>query len=111
MLKTLTVWSNGTKEINTGANFLKFDGVAFTDALEEKMSAIGSTIAAAGISQLHAEKDTSRQFEHLLLGGEVLANEFGTTLSLDDFDWIMHHVDAEIAAQEAEAEADEATPE
>jgi hypothetical protein len=99
MVQTLTVWSNGTAEINTGTNFLLCDGVPFTDALQAKLDAIESAISAAGISQLHAEKDTFRQFEHAVAAGEVAANDFGTTVSVADFDWIMQHVDDEIAAR------------
>jgi hypothetical protein len=108
MVQTLTVWSNGTAEINTGTNFLLCDGVPFTDALQAKLDAIESAISAAGISQLHAEKDTFREFEHAITAGEVAANDFGNTVSAADFDWIMQHVDDEIAAQAAAAEAAEA---
>jgi hypothetical protein len=109
MVQTLTVWSNGTEEINTGTNFLLCDGVPFTDALQAKLDAIESAISAAGISQLHAERDTFREFEHAVTAGEVAANDFGTTVSVADFEWIMQHIDAEIAAQAAAAEAEGAT--
>jgi len=105
MVQTLTVWSNGTAEINTGTNSMRCDGLPFTEALQSKLDAIESTISAAGISQLHVEKDTLRQFEHAVTAGDVAANDFGTTVSSADFDWIMQHVDSEIAAQEAAAEA------
>ena len=109
MVQTLTVWSSGTAEINTGTNFLLCDGVPFTDALQVKLDAIESTISTSGISQLHVEKDTFREFEHAVTAGYVAANDFGTTVSSADFDWIMQHVDAEIAAQAAAAEAEGAT--
>jgi hypothetical protein len=101
MVQTLTVWSNGTAEINTGTNFLPCDGVPFTDALQDKLDAIESAISSAGISQLHVEKDTFREFEHAVSAGVVSVAEFGSTVSSVDFDWIMQHVDAEIAAQTA----------
>jgi hypothetical protein len=101
MVQTLTVWSNGIAEINTGTNFLLCDGVPFTEALQAKLDAIESTISAAGISQLHVEKDTFRQFEHAVTAGEVASNDFGMTVSSADFDWIMQHVDTEIAARAA----------
>lgn len=109
MVQTLTIWSNGTAEINTGANFLLCDGVPFTEALQSKLDAIESTISAAGISQLHVEKDTFREFEHAITAGEVSPNDFGATVSSADFDWIMQHVEAELAAQAAPAEAEGAT--
>ena len=107
MIQTLTVWSNGIAEINTGENFLLCDGVPFTEALQAQLDAIESAISAAGISQLHVEKDTFRQFEHAVVAGEVAANDFGTTVSSVDFDWTMQHVDATIAAQAAAAEPSE----
>ena len=109
MVQTLTVWSNGIAEINTGTGTLRLDGVASIGDLQVKLDAIESTISAAGISQLHVEKDTFRQFEHAVTAGDVAANDFGTTVSVADFDWIMQHVDAEIAAQAAAAEAEGAT--
>ena len=109
MVQALTVWSNGTAEINTGTNSLLCGGVPFTKALQAKLNVIESTISAAGISQLHAERDTFREFEHAVTAGEVAANDFGTTVSVADFEWIMQHIDAEIAAQAAAAEAEGAT--
>jgi hypothetical protein len=100
MVQTLTVWSNGTAEINTGTNFLQCDGVPSAAALQDKLDAIESTISAAGISQLHVEKDTFRQFEHAVSASGVAANEFGATVSAADFNWIMEHVDAEVLAQQ-----------
>jgi hypothetical protein len=111
MIQTLTVWSNGAAEINTGTNVILYDGVLFTEALQTKLDAIESAISAAGISQLHAERDAFRQFEHAVAAGEVAANDFGTTVSVADFDWIMQHVDDETAAQEAAAEAESAESE
>lgn len=105
MVQTLTVWSNGISEINTGTNALHCDGVAFTNDLQLKLDGIEAVISAAGISQLHAERDTFREFEHLRQAGDVVVNDFGTTVSADDFDWIMQHIDAEIEAQAAAAEA------
>jgi hypothetical protein len=109
MVQTLTVWASGTAEINTGTNFLLCDGVPFTDALQAKLDTIESAISAAGISQLHVEKDTFRKFEHVVVGGIVSSGEFGTTVLPADFGWIMQHVDDEIAAQAVAAEAEGAT--
>lgn len=106
MVQTLTVWSNGTAEINTGTNSMSCSGIPFTAALQDKLDTIESTISASGISQLHAEKDTFREFEHVVVGGSVTANAFGATVSAADFDWIMQHVDSEIAAQAAAAAAE-----
>jgi len=105
MVQTLTIWANGISEINTGNNFLLCNGVAFTDALQEKLNTIERFISSVGISQLHVEKDFFRQFEHIVIAGNVTLNKFGETISPADFDWIMQHVDSEIHAQAAAAEA------
>jgi hypothetical protein len=105
MVQTLTVWSNGISEINTGTNFLLCNGIPFTTALQDKLDSIESTISAAGISQLHVEKDTFREFEHVVSAGVVSGNDFGTIVLSADFDWIMQHVDDEAAAQAAAAAA------
>jgi len=108
MVQTLTVWSNGIAEINTGTGTLRLDGVASIGDLQVKLDAIESTISAAGISQLHVEKDTFRQFEHVITAGTVALNDFGTTVSSADFDLIMQYADAEIAAEAAAMEAERA---
>jgi hypothetical protein len=108
MVQTLTVWSNGIAEINTGTGTLRLDGVASIGDLQVKLDAIESTISAAGISQLHVEKDTFRQFEHAITAGTVALNDFGTTVSSADFDLIMQYADAEIAAEAAAMEAERA---
>ena len=108
MVQTLTVWSNGIAEINTGTGTLRLDGVASIGDLQVKLDAIESTISAAEISRLHVEKDTFRQFEHAITAGTVALNDFGTTVSSADFDLIMQYADAEIAAEAAAMEAERA---
>lgn len=100
MVQTLTVRTDETVEINTGKNAFQHEAFPFTDALEEKLNQIKAVLASEGASQLHAEKDTFRQFEHINVAGEVLVRKFGATVSASDFDWIMQHVDAEIEARE-----------
>jgi hypothetical protein len=102
MVQTLTVWFNGIAEINTGVNFLLCDGKPFSADLDAKIEEIEAKISADGISQLHVERDTFRQFEHAVKGGEVSDLQFGSTVSVADFDWIMQHVDVEMAAQATE---------
>jgi hypothetical protein len=75
MVQTLTVWSNGISEINTGTNFLLCNGIPFTTALQDKLDSIESTISAAGISQLHVEKDTFREFEHVVSAAGTVCME------------------------------------
>ena len=105
MVQTLTLWSNGYAEINTGENFLPCDGTPFTGSLQEKLDAIEASITASGASQIHVEKDNFRQFEHVVAAGLVSNNDFGTTVSSADFDWIMQHIDNELSARAAAAAA------
>jgi hypothetical protein len=99
MVQTLTIWSNGNAEINTGSNFLSWEGGPFSVDLDAKIADIQAAIFAEGISQLHVERDTFRRFEHVVEATSVSLREFGKTVSVEDFDWIMLHVDAEIIAQ------------
>jgi hypothetical protein len=101
MVQTLTVFSNGIAEINTGTNFLVCNNALLTQALQEKLDEIESVISAAGISQLHVEKDIFKSFEHAVTASGVTANDFGTTVSSGDFDWIIQNADIEISARKA----------
>jgi hypothetical protein len=99
MVQTLTVRSNGTAEINTGSNIHVYGEDVLTPELRGKIEAIEAEISAEGISELHVERDTFREFEHAVKAGEVLNQPFGSTVSVKDFDWIMQHVDVEKPAQ------------
>ena len=99
MVQTLTVRSSGTAEINTG-NYVHVQGdMILTQELQNKIEDIEAEISAEGISELHVERDTFREFEHAVKAGEVLNQPFGSTVSVEDFDWIMQHVDIEKPAQ------------
>lgn len=111
MVQRLTVWSNRAAEINTGTNFLLCDGVLRTDALQAKMDAIRSILSLAGIHQLHVERDTFREFEHVVAAGQVIAKDFGTTVSSADFDLIMQYADQEVVSQAAAFGDNTTTPE
>jgi hypothetical protein len=109
MVQTLTVRSNGTAEINTG-NYTHVHGDRIlTQELQEKIEAIEADISTSGASEIHIERDIFREFEHVVKAGEITNNPFGSTVSVEDFDWIMHHVDvekpAELAAEIAAAQA------
>ena len=109
MVQTLTVRSNGTAEINTG-NWVHVQGeIILTQELQNRIEAIEAEISSAGISELHVERDTFREFEHAVKAGEVLSRPFGSTVSVEDFDWIIQHVDvekpAQLAAEQAAADA------
>jgi hypothetical protein len=99
MVQTLTVRLNGTAEINTGANLHIHGETALTQELQYKLEAIEAAISDEGASELHVERDTFREFEHMVKAGKVHLRPFGSTVSVEDFDWVMAHVDVEVLAQ------------
>lgn len=101
MVQTITARADGSVDVNTGTNFISGDGVDISNDLQTKFDAIVAALMASGGSELHAEKDTFREFEHIVTAGEVSNNPFGTTVSSVDFEWIMSHIDTVIAEQEA----------
>lgn len=125
MVQTITAFSDGTFSVNTGDDSSDLLDFVISTELQEKINQISSALSAVGGSEVHAEKDTFRQFEHLVVGGEVVGNDFGTTISEADFDWIINAVQSEksaylelirqqqlavLEAEEAE-EAESASPE
>ena len=103
MAQTITIWSNGVAEINTEINFVRLDGEPFTDALQAKVDVVLAVITEEGVTQIHVEKDTNREFEHRVVGTEVLTSPFGTTVSAEDFSWVMSHIEEQVALQQEEA--------
>ena len=101
MVQTITAWSNGSYVINTGSFATDGSDIVFSVELEQKISDLITVFSASGASEFHAEKDTFRQFEHLVSGGNVSSNDFGTTISSSDFDWIMTKVNMEFEEQAA----------
>jgi len=99
MVQTITVRSDETAYVNTGTFSIPVGGeFPVSSELENKIQEISSAISAQGISELHSEKDTFREFEHTVKGGNVEQLSFGSTISVSDFDWIMQHVDANYSA-------------
>ena len=101
MTKTITAFSDGSVNVNTGKYFVHGDGVDISSQLQSKFDQIVVAIGALGCSELHSEKDDYRQFEHAVFAGSVQANDFGSVISASDFDWIMSHIDEELDAAEA----------
>jgi hypothetical protein len=101
MVQTITAWANGSVNVNTGTNAIEGDGVHISNDLQTKFDAVVAALMALGGSEIHVEKDTFRQFEHVVIAGEVFDNPFGATVSSADFDWIMNHIDTVLAEQEA----------
>jgi hypothetical protein len=110
MVQTLTVWSDETAEINTGVNFHLSVKGSISPQLDSKIEGIAASISANGISQLHVERDTFRQFEHAVKAGEVSDLGFGSTVSVVDFDWIMQQVDAYFAATFSQGNDPDSSP-
>lgn len=109
MVQTLAIRSDGTAEVNTGNTFWKWDGLPLTEALQGKLDAILALITSTGVSALHVERDTFRQFEHATIANRVEERPFGATVSVADFEWIMQHLDVEVPmAQAAQMAAEEA---
>lgn len=111
MVQTITAHSDGSVDVNTGTNNVLGDGVSISNDLQEKFNQIVAALVASGNSELHVEKDTFRQFEHIVTGGEVANHPFGTTISSEDFDWIMGHIDTVIADQISQVIAEAAATE
>jgi hypothetical protein len=100
MVQTINIRANGNVEINTGSAIVEPDFV-YSQEILEKLNNIISVISAQGISELHCEKNTFRAFEHAVKGGSVTANDFGATLSAEDFDLIMGNIIAQMDAESA----------
>ena len=101
MVQTITARSDGSVDVNTGTYCVLGDGSSISSELQTKFDQIVSALASVGGSELHSEKDSFREFEHIVKAAEVTENSFGTTISASDFDWIMNHVDTVAAEQEA----------
>ena len=98
MVQTITTFSDGTFSVNTGNDSSDLLDFVMSEGLQEKVNQISSALSAVGGSELHAEKDTFRQFEHIIVEGNVVGNDFGTTISEADFDWIISAVQSEKTA-------------
>lgn len=105
MVKTLTVRSNGTFEINTGLNVLAYSDEFLTPSIDSKIESIVNSISADGASEVHLEKDDFRRFEHLVVAGHVSSFDFGTVISEVEFDALMVEADEAVVAFLAEQEA------
>jgi len=101
MVQTITARSDGSVDVNTGTYSVLGDGASISSELQTKFNDIVAALSSSGGSEIHAERDTFREFEHIVKAAEVTENSFGTTISAADFDWIMSHIDTVAAEQEA----------
>jgi len=105
MVQTITIRSDNSYDINTGSNSIDQSFDSFSVDLSSKITGVVNSMLSDGIFEVHSEKDTWRQFEHVRSASGVDANDFGTVISSADFDWIMSEVDTVIAEAEAAAQA------
>lgn len=105
MVQTITIRSDNSYEINTGSITVDQSVDILSVDLSAKITSIISSMLSSGIVEVHSEKDTWRQFEHVRSASGVDQNDFGTIISAADFDWIMSEVANAIAEAEAAAAA------
>lgn len=101
MVQTITVRSDNSYEINTGSVSVDQSIDSFSAELSAKITSIISSMLSDGITEVHSEKDTWRQFEHARNASGVDSNDFGTVISSADFDWIVSTVDSVVAEMNA----------
>jgi len=101
MVQTITIKSDGSVSVNTGSNFVQSDAFDLSIELQNKFDQIVSSVMSLGASELHSEKDQYREFEHIVVAGLVSKMNFGSTVSADDFEWIMSTIDTVIAEEKA----------
>ena len=105
MTQTINMKSNDVVEISGDGIFVaNVEHATLPAELQSKVDSLHSALSAAGASEIHIEKDTWREFEHLIVAGEVFNNEFGTTFSSADFDATMSLASSFISDLNAQAE-------
>lgn len=103
MLQTITIRSDNSYEINTGLRATDQIIDSISADLSAKITSIVNSMLSDGIVEVHSEKDTWREFEHVRSASGVDVNDFGTIISSADFDWIVSTVDSIIDDIEARA--------
>ncbi|NIQ10022.1 MAG: hypothetical protein GWO10_09115 [candidate division Zixibacteria bacterium] len=101
MAQVLNVKADGSIEIQTGSNLFTHTDHLLSGDLQALIDQVTDSLNNLGASEIHVEKDTWRQFEHVVTAGEVTPNDFGTTVSEADFNQIMTLTDQLIADAEA----------
>jgi len=94
MLQTITIRSDNSYEINTGSRATDQIIDSISADLSAKITSIVNSMLSDGIVEVHSEKDTWREFEHVRSASGVDVNDFGTIISSADFDWIVSTVDS-----------------
>lgn len=103
MLQTITIRSDNSYEVNTGSRVYDQIIDSLSADLSAKITSIVNSMLSDGIVEVHSEKDTWREFEHVRSASGVDVNDFGTVISSADFDWIVSTVDSIIADIEERA--------
>lgn len=91
MVQTVNVKSDGSFEVGFGnSSIIGTTSDEFLPAqILVKMRAIHNTITAAGISELHIEKDSFQAFEHTRIAADTTSYDFGTNVTEEEFESIM----------------------
>lgn len=105
MTEVLNLKSDGSFEIQTVSNSFNSTEYVLPADLQVLIDKVSASLLNIGGSEIHVERDTWRQFEHVVVAGEVSANDFGTTVSDADFNQIMALSDQLVADAEADAAA------
>lgn len=91
MVQTVNMKADGIFEVNFGDSAI--NGTTSDEFLPAqllvKVRAIYDTITAAGISELHIEKDSFQEFEHARIAADTVSYDFGTNVSEEEFEAIM----------------------
>lgn len=96
MVQTIKVNSDFTFEVNFGSYSVN-SNLSDLDIPKDfiaKLQDIHDNLIAFGGSEVHSERNTFHSFEHIIKGGEVLNEGFGSLISTQNFDWIMAQSDA-----------------
>lgn len=110
MPQVVHIKANGNYEfqMSSGEGFCETVYAVISSELQEKIDSVISMLNSLGANLIHVEKDDWREFEHIVIAGQVQANDFGTTISPSEFDAIIAaaqtEMDDQLAASLAQAE-------
>lgn len=96
MTQTVKVNSDSSFEVNFGSyavNSDLSDPILPADFIASLQNIYDALLNLGG-SEVHSEKGSFSEFEHIRKGADVLSNNFGTTVTVADFNWLMAQADA-----------------
>lgn len=91
MVQVINIRFDGSIEVNWGGFAINtnVENADLPQSFTSIMSSILSKMQQDGISEIHSEKTDFKNFEHVIVAGVVTENQFGTVISLDDFNSVM----------------------